>query len=299
MMLNKSNIKWFDNRAILILLFFVFPPLGIYGILQHKTHIWKKVIYILPFVAILFSIIVALNSDYYEIGIKHYKKKEYLNAYNNLKLVSANDKNYIDATKKINEIKPIVDSIRKIEETRGLDEKKEAKSDVTSDEKNDINNQLEREINSIKKEDYVFAKGNTVSELQMDLVLLGAYWKIIHDGENSGDTEAKKLANELKEKVVKIQSRAYPKLRKKYIEVAKGLLWEHDIDVYSSDGGKVMNLTAGIFASNGNIKSTEEIIEENMKLFRFKQVRYRWYKGDDEFTYYDLKPLKDTDPVTF
>ena len=34
-------------------------------------------------------------------------------------------------------------------------------------------------------------------------------------------------------------------------------------------------------------------------MFRFKQSRYRWYKGADEYTYYTIYEGKDTDLVTF
>lgn len=298
-MSEKIEEKRFDNKVILIILFFVFPPLGIYGILKHKTQLWKKVLYILPtgllFLIITFSILLALFSNNYETGLDYYKKKDYLNAYNNLKLVSKDNMNYKDAIKKIDEIKPILDSLNILKENKEL----EKKPILKSDEKNNLKEQIEREINSTKKQDYVFAKGNTVEELQMDLVLLGAYWKIIEEGELSGDSETKKLAKILKTKVTVIQTHAFPKLRKKYTEIVRNLLWEQDIDVYSSDGGKVINLTAGIFASNRNIKSTEEIIEENVKMFRFSQIRFRWYKWEDEFTFYKLDSQKDSEPVKF
>ena len=34
-------------------------------------------------------------------------------------------------------------------------------------------------------------------------------------------------------------------------------------------------------------------------MLRFKQTRYRWYKGADEYTYYDLDVPSDKEPVTF
>ena len=49
--------KWFEDKALLVILFFILPPLGIYGMLKRNTVTWKKAIYILPasFSIFLFS----------------------------------------------------------------------------------------------------------------------------------------------------------------------------------------------------------------------------------------------------
>jgi ribosome-binding protein aMBF1 (putative translation factor) len=297
----ENKAEWYNNKALLIILFFVFPPLGIYAMIKHKTDVWKKILYILPssFFSILFvsTIIVAFSFDSYKTGLDYYNKKEYVKAYDNFQLVSSNDKNYKDAISKIAELKPIVDSIKKSETSKeNLDINKEGKSEEKV--KNDTKSQIERELIAIDK-GITIGKGENITALQMDLVLLSAYSTIIKEGENSDDEETKKLAKKLKEKVQSLQKSGFPKLRQRYTEIVKGLMWENDIDVYSSDGGKVLNLTGGIFASNKNIKQVQETINENMQFFRFKQVRYRWYKGSDEFTYYDVNPPKDTEPVTF
>jgi len=297
--------EWYNNKPLLIILFFVFPPLGIYAIIKHKTDLWKKILYIIPsgFFSILFICIIlaAIFSDNYKTGLDHYNKKEYVKAYDSFQLVSPNDENYKNALSKIAKLKPIVDSIEK---SKTLQENKPVESNVSSNEKskenlkNDIKPQLERELASIDK-GVTIAKGESVTALQMDLILFGAYSKIIKEGKASDDEESKKLAKKLEKKVQSLQKSGFPKLRERYTEIVKNLMWENDIDVYSSDGGKTLNLTGGIFASNRNIQNIQETIKENMQLFRFKQVRYRWYKGSDEFTYYDVNSPKDTEPVTF
>lgn len=112
--------KWFDNRAVLIILFIFLAPLGIYAMYKHKTETWKKVLYIIPasFASLLLitGIAGAIFSDNYKSGIDYYNKKDYVSAYNSLNLVSIDNKNYKDAILKINEIKPIVDSINKAQE---------------------------------------------------------------------------------------------------------------------------------------------------------------------------------------
>ncbi len=58
---NFSNKKWYDSRGLIIVLFFIMPPLGIYGMIKRNTVVWKKVLYILPaslFIFIVFIVIV-------------------------------------------------------------------------------------------------------------------------------------------------------------------------------------------------------------------------------------------------
>ncbi|VDH04083.1 hypothetical protein [Bergeyella zoohelcum] len=111
----QSTKKWYEKRGLLILLFFIFPPLGIYGMLQRKTATWKKVVYILPsaFISLFLAmgIYASLTMDKYATAIDYYNKKDYENAYYYFSRVSSDDKNYDDAIAKIEELKPIVDSI--------------------------------------------------------------------------------------------------------------------------------------------------------------------------------------------
>jgi hypothetical protein len=39
--------KWYNNKVLLIPLFFIFPPLRVYAMAKHKNRNLKKVFYIL------------------------------------------------------------------------------------------------------------------------------------------------------------------------------------------------------------------------------------------------------------
>ncbi len=140
---NTNQKKWYDNKTLLIVLFFIFPPLGIYGMVKHKTLTWKKVLYIVPASLIsLFAIIGIMGAvfiDSYKQGLDAYNKKEYQQAYKSFSLVSETDKNYGDAIKKMNEIKPIVDSLDLIEQNDLL-AKESAKKEKKESEKEDKEN---------------------------------------------------------------------------------------------------------------------------------------------------------------
>ncbi|MDR3026610.1 hypothetical protein [Chryseobacterium sp.] len=121
----QSRLKqWYDNKVLLIILFFLLPPLGIYAMLKHKTHTWKKVLYITPsaIVTILLTtgIIGSFFLDSYKTGLDYYNKKDFVKAYDFFRMVKSDDKNYNDAITKISEIKPIVDSINTVKENEKL-----------------------------------------------------------------------------------------------------------------------------------------------------------------------------------
>jgi hypothetical protein len=160
--------------------------------------------------------------------------------------------------------------------------------------------QLEREIKSINKGvDFSTYRG-TIDALQIELVLFGTWANIITENENSEDPKIKSLVKQLRPKVARLQTKEFPIMRKEYAKVVGNKLWENDIEVSANGTGrKYINFTGGIFAANKNKKDFQTELQEILTMFRFKQSRYRWYKGADEYTYYTIYEGKDTDLVTF
>lgn len=132
------------------------------------------------------------------------------------------------------------------------------------------------------------------TKIQVQSILFSTYASEVAEGEKSSSEEDKKLATEIKKKLIAKQVQEYPKLRKAYAEYADNLMWEHDIDVtYSGAGNTTLTLTGAVFASNKGISSVETNIEEMLKELRFKRVNYKWMKYDEDYQYFDLKTSKD------
>lgn len=133
--LQPHSKAWYDKKILLIILFFVLPPLGIYGVLKHKTDTWKKILYIIPSAfLILFFVVGIVGSslmDSYKTGLDYYNKKDYVRAYEFLQMVKPDNKNYNDAITKISEIKPIVDSINTAKENEQLAKKQSKENEKT------------------------------------------------------------------------------------------------------------------------------------------------------------------------
>lgn len=144
------------------------------------------------------------------------------------------------------------------------------------------------------------ANGNTIEELQMDLVLFATWAKFIEEANESKDAEINNLGKKLKSKVSQIQIREFPNLRSKYAKIVANKMWENDIEVYANGKGKTyINFIGGVFAANKNKKEFQSKLNEILTILRFKQARYRWYKGEDEYTYWTIYEGKDSDPVIF
>lgn len=125
--------KWHNNKALIVLLLFVLPPVGIYCIFKRDTQKWKQIVYTL-FASIvtlfLMSFIFMLfNPDYYyESGNSNMKKGNYENAIKDFENVYKTDKHYSDALKNIELAK------QKIKEQLVIKENKE-KERITLEQK--------------------------------------------------------------------------------------------------------------------------------------------------------------------
>jgi hypothetical protein len=159
-----------------------------------------------------------------------------------------------------------------------------------------LKEQLVREIKSLDKPFDSKNYRGTVEGLQMEVVLFSVWANFISEGETNKDKEVNKLSIELKKKVIALQIKEFPKMRSNYGKAVADKLWENNIYV-STQGGKseVINLTGGVFANNKNIKDTQQTLLEVLTQFRFKEVRYRWYKDASEFTYYKVEAPKDNE----
>ncbi len=161
-----------------------------------------------------------------------------------------------------------------------------------------IKERLKTELNSFKKPfDNSSYRGN-ITSLQIELVLFSSWRDFIKKGKSSIDKDTKKLAGDLESKVVALQTKEFPFMRKEYAKILRDLLWENDIDI-SINGSKntIINVTGGAFAANKNIQEMQNNIVDRLKEFRFKQSQYRWYKRQDKFQYYTIETPKDNELV--
>ena len=230
-----------------------------------------------------------------ESANKLIKEGKYSNAISDLKEIEKTDSLYSNAQlliKKAENLNDLSDEEKRIAKEENAEKAK--KEEIVRQKE-----QLDREIKSIEK-GIKFADGNSIDALQMDIVVFGTWSKLITESEQSENIEIKNLGKKLKSKVSRIQINEFPKLRKQYAKIVAEKMWENDIEVSANGTGrKYMNFTGGVFAANKNKKDFQTQVQEVLKMFRFKQARYRWYKGESEYTYYTIYEGKDSELVTF
>lgn len=102
--------KWYDNISTLIVVFIFLPPVGIYGIIKHKTSTLKKLLYIFPasiytifiLMVLLGTVLTIVNpKEYYKDGLDYYNKGNYEKAIQYFSLIRENEIGYKDAIVKI------------------------------------------------------------------------------------------------------------------------------------------------------------------------------------------------------
>jgi hypothetical protein len=174
--------------------------------------------------------------------------------------------------------------------------KSEAVKEQTPEE---LNEQLTREIEGFKKPFDNKAYDGSVEAIRMEIVLFGIWGNMITKAENSELADNVKLAKELRAKVSALQAKEFPLIRKRYGKIMANKMWEYDIDIKTTGkNNSVLELTGGTFAANRNIKEYQTTLSDMLQLLRFKQTRYRWYKGAREYTSYSLDVPADKELVT-
>ena len=109
--------KWFEDKALLVILFFILPPLGIYGMLKRNTVTWKKAIYILPASFSIFLFIILIIGGFYNYDNSNNKLENLRDSTNIAVDEVKNEISPVDINKLTEFQKTWTDSIVKVENT--------------------------------------------------------------------------------------------------------------------------------------------------------------------------------------
>lgn len=174
----------------------------------------------------------------------------------------------------------------------------QTQSEKIPENKIDLKTKLQNNLKGIKEGSDLTKNVSSVDGVVIVLALYKVYSSIITEGKESKNPDEQMLAKQLEKEVVKSQIKTFPKLRLIYGKLMKEKLWENDIDVkiLGSDNKK-LQFTAGYFASNKNIQQTQTTLQDMLLNLRFKQTQYKWYSGDDEYTYYNLQSANDSEII--
>jgi len=135
----------------------------------------------------------------------------------------------------------------------------------------------------------------TVRALELSANVFWAYALTVDKYKNNSNNEIKKLALSLERKTSALQKREFPKMRKAYVGLVDKKMWEYNIDVYSKWSlNWTIELVWGIFANNKNKLDTYNTLKSMLQLLRFDRANFKWYKYDNDYTYWDIGSLADS-----
>jgi uncharacterized protein YmfQ (DUF2313 family) len=176
-------------------------------------------------------------------------------------------------------------------------------TDTLSSEKNNLvqkvdqNQELINELtNNLQDVDKTISEftNETLASLAVKTSYFNDWSELIERAEKNSNDSVRLLAKAFKNKITEIQKTHLPVMRKSFSQITGGDLWEQD--VYVTVQGKdntIINFTGGLFSANKNIADFQNTVVQTLERLRFKEVRYRWYKESDEFTYYKLNSNPD------
>lgn len=158
---------------------------------------------------------------------------------------------------------------------------------------------LETELRSIKEFNGKEYRGD-VNFLIIEVALFSTWGKMGKEAEKSENKKVKELGEKIILNLKKLQIKEFPMIRASYSKILKDKLWENDIEVsYYGKGNRNLQFTGGLFAANKNIKEAHTLLSEKFRDFRFTRVNYKWYKYDDEYTYYTISSKKDSEIMIY
>lgn len=150
--------------------------------------------------------------------------------------------------------------------------------------------------NSVDNYKFELFKEDRVSIISTVHIFSGlAKATVIPENVNATEDTLKKIKS-IRAKISRIQKKVFPILRDKYGPAMRKDLWEDDLTAKTHGKGfGIVDFSGHHFVTNRGKKQFMEVIDDELEMLRFSQARFRWYKEQDEYTYYELNPLKDGD----
>lgn len=182
-------------------------------------------------------------------------------------------------------------AVNKVEDNEAIKANAEAQK---QNEENIFKIKMEKDISDLKN--YKALDRDSVIGITAEIGIFSVYADDLNKAKQSSNDDIKKLGTDAEVLLKKVQVREFPIIRKKYVDVIKGKLWENNVDVYAiGTGNSTLSLVGGIFANNKNIVEMHNSIQAMTELLRFKKVEYKWYSGDNGYYYTNDKAKDDSE----
>lgn len=178
------------------------------------------------------------------------------------------------------------DSIKKVREiARVAEEKRKSK---------ELYESLDASLDEVRN--YQTKKYSSPKDVVSETLKFKDWQKLGRAARHKDQDSIKSLGEDLLRSLPSLQKRELPRMRKSYCELVERHFWEYDVDVTCGGRGyKTITFISGDFAANRTVKEFHNEIRRMLIDLRYSRAQYKWYKYDDEYTYYNLNSPEDTE----
>lgn len=167
-------------------------------------------------------------------------------------------------------------------------------SDFKTQFRNVIKNSKELQIDNSESFDAI----------QTQLKTISTYWNSIEGNIIKAKIDSTTFPFKTQDSAINIlkkyQKKYFPKLRKAFVYQTNKKLWIDDAGAYvSGDDNEFITLTGNYFLPNAVKQETAQTLMPQLRRLRFKMLLFRWFKGDDNPTAYQIKSDWDDDIFTY
>lgn len=172
----------------------------------------------------------------------------------------------------------------------------------TSDEIEDYKNQVRNVIKQCKE--IQINDNESLDDIQIQLQTISSFWNSIEGNIIEAKIDSTTFPFKTQDSAINIlkkyQKKYFPKLRKAFVYQTNKKLWIDDAGAYASgDDNEFITFTGNYFLPNANKQETAETLMHQLQRLRFKMLLFRWFKGDDNPTVYEIKSDWDDDIFTY
>ncbi len=172
-------------------------------------------------------------------------------------------------------------------------------SEITVDGMEVDEARLNMELESFKKPFNRSAFSGSVDNLILELGIFYGWGKIIDAGMQSANPSIRSKSIELKKRAQILQRNEFPKMRRNYAIIAANEFSTIGTSIgLSGNKNTVISFTGESFYDREVISEVQTKMSAILKSFRFKQARYKMYRENSLYLYYDIESANDEAIVT-
>lgn len=119
---------------------------------------------------------------------------------------------------------------------------------------------------------------------------------LYNEAKDSKDEKVKEQCNILKDKIIQIQTKQFPELRKLYVQSKESVLKQENIQIAASgERSDILAFTSEKFAPKQSQKSFLKTINEIVHELKFSKVIFKWSADSKDSKEYKISSKSDTE----